>query len=91
MTDDKGLEKVKQFRRFPKEVKVSDQKNEVVVLTSDRVIRLDTNELSLIEADHQVDYENLEVTPNGTFIFSTFSNIYKMKNSLSDMQIVKSP
>ncbi|MHA6246711.1 hypothetical protein ACXYMU_02155 [Pontibacter sp. CAU 1760] len=90
-TNDNGVEKVGQFRGFPKEVKVSDQKNEVIVLTSDCVFRLDTNELNIIESENQVDYGNLEVTPNGTFIFSEFSDVYKMENSLSDMQIIKSP
>jgi len=89
--DNNGNEKVGQFRGFPKDVKVSDQKNEIMVLTSDCAFRLDANELNIIESEKQVDYGNLEVTPKGTFIFSEFSDIYKMENSLSDMQIIKSP
>ncbi|GHC65405.1 hypothetical protein [Ulvibacter litoralis] len=90
-TDENGIEKVGQFRGFPKEVKVSKQKSEIVVLTSDCVFRLNTTELNVIEAENQVDYGNLEVSPNGTFIFSEFSDIYKLEKSLADMQIIKSP
>ncbi|WP_299326226.1 hypothetical protein [uncultured Maribacter sp.] len=89
--DNSGIEKVGQFRGFPKDVKISKQKNEIVVLTSDCIFRLDTSELNIIESEKQVDYGNLEVTPNGTFIFSEYSNIYKMGNSFSDMYIIKSP
>ncbi len=90
-TDESGIEKVGQFRGFPKDVKVSKQKNEIVVLTSDCAFRLDSRELNIIESEKQVDYGNLEVTPNGTFIFSEYSDIYKLENSLSDMQIIQSP
>ena len=90
-TDESGIEKVGQFRGFPKDVKVSKQKNEIVVLTSDYAFRLDSVDLNIIESEKQVDYGNLEVTPNGTFIFSEFSDIYKLENSLSNMQIIKSP
>ena len=90
-TEENGNEKVGQFRGFPKNVKVSKQKNEIVVLTSDCVFRLDALELNIIESEKQADYGNLEVTPNGTFILSEYSDIYKLENSLSDMQNIKSP
>jgi hypothetical protein len=48
------------------------------------------SELNIIEAEKQVGYKNLEVTANGTFIFSKFSDIYKMEKLLSNMQIIKS-
>ncbi|MEF3077756.1 hypothetical protein [Winogradskyella poriferorum] len=90
-TDESGITKVGQFRGFPKDVKVSKQKNEIFVLTSDCAFRLDSLELNVIESEKQADYGNLEVTPNGTFILSEYSDIYKLENSLSDMQIIKSP
>ena len=90
-TDDYGIEKVGQFRGFPKDVKVSKQKNEIVVLTSDCAFHLDATELNIIEAEKQVDYGNLEVTPTGIFIFSEYSDIYKMEKSLSEMQKIESP
>ena len=89
--DINGNEKVGQFRGFPKDVKISKQKNEIVILTSDCIFRLDTIELNIIESEKQVDYENLEVTPNGTFLLSEYGEIYKLENSLSDMQIIESP
>ena len=60
-------------------------------MTSDCAFRLDTNELNVIESEKQVDYGNLEVTPKGTFLLSEYSEIYKVENSLSDMQIIESP
>ena len=90
-TDENGIEKVGQFRGFPKGVKVSKAKNEIIVLTSDCAFRLDSIELNLIEMEKQSDYGNIEVSPNGTFIFSEFSSIYKMGNSLSEMECIESP
>jgi hypothetical protein len=89
--DSNGIEKVGQFRGFPKDVKISKQKNEIVILTSDCIFRLDTIELNIIESKKQVDYENLEVTANGTFLLSEYGEIYKLENSLSDVQIIESP
>lgn len=89
--NENGIEKVGQFRGFPKGVKVSKSRNEIIVLTSDYVFHLDSNKLDLIETENQPNYENLEVTTNGVFVFSEFSNIYKMDNSLSDMKVIKSP
>ena len=60
-------------------------------MTSDCAFRLDSLELNVIESEKQADYGNLEVTPNGTFILSEYSDIYKLENSLSDIQIIKSP
>ena len=89
--DDSGIEKVGQFRGFPKDVKISKQKNEIIILTSDCVFRLDSSELNIIESEKQIDYGNLEVTPNGTFLLSEYGEIYKLENSLSDMKIIESP
>ena len=89
--DEDGIDKVGQFRGFPKDVKVSKQKNEIIVLTSDCVFRLDGTELNVIEAENQVDYGNIEVTPTGIFIFSEFSDIYKLEKSLTEMKIIESP
>jgi hypothetical protein len=89
--DNIGIEKVGQFRGFPKDVKISKQKNEIVILTSDCIFRLDTSELNIIESEKQVDYGNLEVAPNGAFLLSEYGEIYKLDNSLSDMQIIESP
>ena len=89
--NESGIEKVGQFRGFPKDVKVSKQKNEIVVLTSDCIFRLDSHELNIIESKKQVDYGNLEVSPKGTFILSEYGEIYKVKKSLSEMQIIESP
>lgn len=70
---------------------MSKQKNEIIVLTSDCVFRLDGTELNVIEAENQVVYGNIGVTPTGTFIFSEFSDIYKLDKSLNEMKIIESP
>ena len=56
--DDNGIEKVGQFRAFSKNVKVSEPKNEIIILTSDCVFRVDVIDLTLIETEKQADYEN---------------------------------
>lgn len=90
-TDNYGVQKVGQFRGFPKNMKVSEQKNEIVVLTSDCIFHLDATKLNIIEAENKVNYGNLEVTPNGIFILSEYSDIYKLEGSLSDRRVIESP
>ncbi|TDT45161.1 hypothetical protein CLV90_2245 [Maribacter spongiicola] len=50
-TDDIGTETVGQFRGLPKAVKVSTQLNEIIVLTSDYLYRLDFQEYNIIETE----------------------------------------
>ena len=90
-TDKNGFEKVGQFRGMPKEVKVSEPRNEIIVLTSDYIFRLDTTELDIIETESQTQYQDIEVSPNGDFIFHTFYEIEKMEKSLKEMREIESP
>jgi hypothetical protein len=70
---------------------VSEPKNEIIILTSDCVFPVDVIDLTLMDTEKQADYENLGIAPNGTFVFSNFSDIYKIEKSLSDMRIIESP
>ena len=90
-TDDYENESVGQFRGITKDVKVSQKLNEIIVLTSDYIYRLNATNLSIIEAVEQPQYQNVEVSPNGIFIFHDYYEIEKMGKSLSEMTIIDSP
>lgn len=90
-TDKNGINKVGQFRGMPIQVKVSDLRNEIIVLTSDHIFQLDINELNIIETKRQTQYQDLEVSPKGAFIFHNYYEILKMENSLSEMTKIESP
>jgi len=90
-TDDLGNESVGQFRGIQKAVKASSIANEIIILTSDCVFRLDSIELNVIEAESQPEYQDIEVSPNGDFIFHTFYEIGKMGKSLKEMREIESP
>ncbi|MFC7357075.1 hypothetical protein ACFQO1_05210 [Jejudonia soesokkakensis] len=90
-TNEYGTQIVGQFRGYPKDVKVSNQRDEIIVLTSDYAFRLNASNLNIIETEDQPQYANLEVTPNGTFILSEFSDVCKLTNSLKDLKVIKSP
>ncbi len=89
--DKNEIETVGQFRGFPNSVKVSEKYNEIIVLTSDYVYRLNSKELSIIETESRPFYQGLEVSPDGIFIFHGYDDIKKMENSLSDMVEIQSP
>jgi len=88
--DEKMIETVGQFRGFPKEVKYSESRNEIIVLTSDYVFRLNASDLNIIETESQPEYQDVEVSPDGTFIFHNYYEIEKMNSSLSDLIEIRS-
>ena len=89
--DDFGNETVGQFRGSPVAVKVSGKLNEIIVLTSDYVYRLESKELNIIEVKDEFIYQDVEISPNGIFIFHNYYEIEKMGNSFSEMEEIKSP
>ena len=82
---------VGQFRGITKDVKVSLKLNEIIVLTSDYIYRLNATDLNIIETIEQPQYQNVEVSPNGVFIFHDYYEIEKMGDSLSEMTTIDSP
>ena len=90
-TDENLNQTVGQFRGTPKEVKYSKSLNEIIVLTSDYVFRLNASDLNIIETESQPEYQDVEVSPNGIFFFHNYYEIEKMNNSLSDMIEIESP
>ena len=89
--DKNGIEKVGQFRGMPINVKVSEQKNEIIILTSDYIFRLNATDLNIVETASQPEYQDVEVSPNGVFIFHNYYEIKKMEYSLSEMEEINSP
>jgi len=89
--DKNSIETVGQFRGSPKEVKYSEQLNEIIVLTSDYVFRLNGDNLNIIETENQPEFQDLEVSPQGNFIFHNYYEIEIMNTSLSDLTEIKSP
>lgn len=90
-TDKNSFITIGQFRGSPKDVKFSKKINEVIVLTSDYLFRLNALDLNLIEKKSQPDYQDLEVSPSGMFIFHNNYEIEIMNNSLTDFIEIKSP
>lgn len=90
-TDDNLKVTVGQFRGSPKNVKFSENRNEIIVLTSDYAYRLSAKNLDLIEYREQTGYQDLELSPNGIFLFHNFYEIEKMGKGLNDMEEIKSP
>ena len=58
--DENMTETVGQFRGTPKEVKYSENRNEIIVLTSDYVYRLNASDLNIIETENQPQYPKLD-------------------------------
>ena len=90
-TDEDLNETVGQFRGTPKEVKYSENRNEIIVLTSDYVFLLNASDLNVIESESQPEYQDVEVSPNGIFFFHNYYEIEKMNSSLSDLTEIQSP
>ena len=90
-TDEDLNETVGQFRGTPKEVKYSENRNEIIVLTSDYVFLLNASDLNIIESESQPEYQDVEVSPNGIFFFHNYYEIEKMNSSLSDLTEIQSP
>ena len=63
-TDENMIEIVGQFRGFPKNVKYSKNRNEIIVLTSDYVYRLNASDLNIIESESRPEYQDVEVSPD---------------------------
>ena len=82
---------VGQFRGMPTEVKYSEKLNEIIVLTSNYIFRLDASDLNVIETENQPKYQGIEVSPDGSFIFHNYYEIEKMNGSLSNMIKIESP
>jgi len=89
--DEYENETVGQFRGFPKTVKVSNKLKEIIVLTSDYIYRLNSKKLNIIETEDRIEYQDVEVSPNGIFIFHNNYEIEKMNSSLSEMTQIESP
>ncbi len=90
-TNENLTETVGQFRGMTKEVKYSENRNEIIVLTSDYVFRLNASDLNIIETESQPEYQDVEVSPDGIFFFHNYYGIEKMNNSLSDLSKIESP
>ena len=90
-TDENLTETVGQFRGTPKQVKYSEKLNEIIVLTSDIVFRLNASDLNIIETKSEPDYQDLEVSPDGIFFFHNYYEIERMNSSLTDITEIQSP
>ncbi|NIK93621.1 hypothetical protein GZ212_15780 [Mangrovimonas sp. CR14] len=90
-TDEYLTETIGQFRGFPKDVKYSKSRNEIIVLTSDYIYRLNASDLSIIETKSQPEYQDVAVSPDGIFFFHNYYEIEKMNSSLSDLTEIPSP
>lgn len=86
-----GDEIVGQFPGVPKSVKISHSQNEILVLTSNHLYRLDGDNFDLIETDIQTECKGIEVSPKGEFVLHTYYNIMKMEYSINELIDIKLP
>ncbi|MEO1548261.1 MAG: hypothetical protein AAFU74_16070, partial [Bacteroidota bacterium] len=56
------------FRGSPRKAEISKSKNEILILTSDYLWKLNTKNGDILEMEDQPQYQNLTVAPNGDFI-----------------------
>ncbi|MUH35321.1 hypothetical protein D9O36_05670 [Zobellia amurskyensis] len=89
-TDELEVKTVGQFRGSPITVRVSEKKEEIVVLTSYHTYRLNIK-LDIIETADHPEFKGLEVSSCGTFIFHNSYEIEIMENSLLEMTLLESP
>ncbi|RYE23620.1 MAG: hypothetical protein EOP45_06720 [Sphingobacteriaceae bacterium] len=80
-----------QFRGFPSEVAISTVFNIVLVLTSNYLFQLDRATGNLLELEGQIQYQNLTIAPNGSFILIDYSNLEKITTSIKQAEEIESP
>ena len=90
-TDSEYNEWIGQFRGSPREVAVSEHKNETLVLTSDYLFRLENKNGDLIEFEDQPQYHNLTTSPTGDFILADYYNVNLIKKALNESENIASP
>jgi len=90
-TNDDYLEWCGVFRGSPRKVEISKKRCEILILTSDYLWKLDSNNGEIIEFIDQPQYQNLTVAPNGDFILADFYNISRIDGALKDSKDLISP
>ena len=83
-TDENHNKWVSSFRGEPLFCVQSDLKNEILILTSDILIRLDSKNSKILEYEDDHFYNDLTLSPKGEFIIAECYHIYRIKNNLSD-------
>ena len=79
------------FRGSPRKAEVSKSKNEILILTSDYLWKIDTKNGDILEMEDQPQYQNLTVAPNGDFIVADYYNISRINGQLKDSKDLQSP
>ena len=79
------------FRGSPRNAKISKNRNEILILTSDYLWKLDSKNGEVIEFEDRPQYKNLAVAPNGDFILADDYHISWVGATLKDSKDLKSP
>lgn len=79
------------FRGQGRKIANSKLRNEILVLTSDYLWRLNRTNGELIEIEDQPQYQNLTVAPNGDFILADYYKIIRIKESIKNPINISSP
>jgi hypothetical protein len=90
-TNDDFIDWCGQFRGFPRQIAISTVYNTVLVLTSDYLFQLDRATGNLIELDGQPQFQNLTVTPDGSYILADYYYFEKVTTSISKRTKIDSP
>jgi hypothetical protein len=78
------------FRGSPKAVVLSSLKEEILILTSDYLWKLDSKNGNISETLDQPQYQNLTIAPNGDFILADYYNIFRVTGRLIEPTELKS-
>ncbi len=79
------------FRGAPKEVKISEKLNAILVLTSDYLYQLEIHSGKLTELEDQPAYNKMTVAPNGEFILGYYYYIDKIDKTIKEKTRIESP
>lgn len=80
-----------QFRGFPTTVAISTTKNIILVLTSDYLYQLDSENGNLTELEDHSEYQNLTTTPNGDFVLVGYNNFELVTATIKQKELIVSP
>jgi len=80
-----------EFRGSPREVAISPSLKTTLVLTSDYLYLLNSENGDILEIEDQPQYHNLTVSPNGEYIIADYYNIEIITDSIKTKKQLTTP
>jgi len=79
------------FRGSPRKTEISKIRNQILILTSDYLWKLDAKNGDILEMEDRPQYQNLTVAPNGDFILADYYDIFRMDGQIKGLKVIQSP